>query len=172
MPAGDKGEIMQGDWVTAIASIIAAMIGVLGGIFIGRIGRERRTVRFIITAPEDLAQGLRARGNSFEVKINNTVTQELIAAGLTVENIGNVVINDFKFDLIVPGTHLLAQAQATGDNVKLLSDVKIDFSSGLPQTDPVFSISVPYFNPGENSRLAPISTDPFSDALSRVVFQV
>jgi hypothetical protein len=154
MLAGDKGPLMTGDWVTATATIMAAIIGIVGGIFIGRIGRERRTIRFVLATPEDLAQGLRAQGSSFEVKLNNTTTQELIVAGVTVENIGNVVINDLAFDLVIPGKHSLAQAQANGDNKKLVSDVNINFKQGLPQTDPPFVVSVPYINPGESFKIS------------------
>lgn len=115
------------DWGTAIATIVGAIIGVLGTLFVEYFRAERRRIRFIVLQPEDLAKALRSHGSSFEVKINNVSTQTLIAAGIAVQNFGNVIINDLKFDIIIPGLQNIMQVQAISDNPKLASAVGISF---------------------------------------------
>jgi hypothetical protein len=147
---------MHGDWVTAIAAIVGAVIGVLGALLIEYFRAERKAVRFVIDAPEDLAAALRSRGNSFELKVNGVVTQTLIAAGVTVQNTGNAVITDLTFDVGVPGVRILAQAQQVTDNLKLASAIRIDEAispvSGW-EKQPLFKISLAYFNPGETFKV-------------------
>jgi hypothetical protein len=107
-----------------------------------------------------LAIALRERGNSFEVKVNAFSTQQLIAAGVTVKNTGNTTITDLAFDLIVPGRHQLALAETVTENVKLKSAVSINFDDVLPPKDPLFRISVPFFNPKETFKITTFSDGP------------
>jgi len=148
---------MHGDWVTAIAAIIGAIIGVAGTLIIEYFRTERKAVRFIIDTPEDLAAALRSHGSSFELKVNNVATQTLVAAGITVQNTGNVIITDFTFDVGIPGGHALAQAQPVSENMKLAGAIRIDQGvnpvRGL-EHQPLFAVSLAYFNPGETFKVA------------------
>jgi len=152
----------HGDLLVAAATILGAILGVAGTYLVEYFRKERRAVRFTLNAPEDLARALRERGNSFEVRVNDFSTQELIAAGVTVRNIGNTTINHLTFDLVIPGPHKLALAEIITDNVKLKSAISIDFDSVLPPRDPLFKISVPFFNSGETFKIATFSDGPES----------
>jgi hypothetical protein len=143
---------MQGDWVTATATIIGAIIGIVGTLITEHFRRERKSARFVIEAPEDLAAGLRSRGSSFELRVNQVSTQTLNAASVTVQNTGNVIINDFAFDVSVSGNHQLAQAQPSSENPKLASEIQIAQAVNPivdRQHEPFFVVTLPYFNPGE-----------------------
>jgi hypothetical protein len=150
----------HGDMLVAAATILGAILGVAGAYLVEYFRKERRAVRFTLNSPEDLARALRERGNSFEVKVNDFSTHELIAAGVTVKNTGNTTINDLTFDLVVPGPHQLALAEIITDNVKLKSAISINFDSVLPPKDPLFRIAVPFFNPGETFKITTFSDGP------------
>jgi hypothetical protein len=147
----------HGDLLVAICTIAGAVIGVVGTLLVEYFRRERKAVRFVLQAPEDLAAALRSHGNSFELKVNDVATQTLIAAGVTVQNTGNVIITDLMFDVGIPGKHILAQAQAVSENKKLVAAVQIDEAVnpvlGLEE-QPFFKISLPFFNPGETFKIA------------------
>src|ERR1017187_4682034 len=87
---------MHGDWVTAIATVLAAIIGVFGGYLLARYQREKRILRFTIMYTEDLAAALRVHGN-FEIKFADFSTTELILSAITVRNLGNSSIKDIEF---------------------------------------------------------------------------
>jgi hypothetical protein len=161
---GIRGEEMaegsHGDLLVAAATILGAILGVAGAYLVEYFRKERRAVRFTLNSPEDLARALRERGNSFEVKVNDFSTQELIAAGVTVKNTGNTIVNNLAFDLVVPGPHRLALAEITTDNVKLKSAISIDFDNILPPQDPLFKISAAFFNPGETFKITTFSDGP------------
>jgi hypothetical protein len=161
---GIKGEEMaegsHGDLLVAAATILGAILGVAGAYLVEYFRKERLAVRFALTSPEDLARALRERGNSFEVKVNDFSTQQLIAAGVTVKNTGNTTITDLTFDLIIPGPHRLALAEVITDNVKLKSAVSIDFDRVLPPKDPLFKISVPFLDPRETFKITTFSDGP------------
>jgi hypothetical protein len=147
---------MQGDWITAVATVIGAVIGIIGTLLVEYFRKERKSILFVIDAPEDLAEALRSHGSTFELKVNNVATQTLNAAGITVQNVGNIIIRDLTFDVTIPGEHLVAQAQAVGENPKLVSAVKILQSANpiIGQGNvPYFTISLPYLNPGETFKV-------------------
>lgn len=150
-------EAGHGDVLVAIATIIGALVGVLGTYLVEHFRKTRRSILFNLAAPEDLASALRERGNSFEVKVNEVTTQSLVAAGVTVKNTGNTTISDISFDLVIPGRHTLALVDIISDNAKLKSAIKIDFGPELPPRDPSFRVSVAFFNPGEAFKLATFS---------------
>jgi hypothetical protein len=146
----------HGDLLVAICTIAGAFIGVIGTLIIEFFRKERRIVRFTVGAPEDLAAALRSSGSSFELKVNEIPTQTLNASGVTVQNTGNVVINDLIFDVHIPGKHAVASALASSENPKLVSDVKIDTSRYTvegQQDEPLFVIKLIYFNPGETFKI-------------------
>jgi hypothetical protein len=150
---------MTGDWITATATIIAAIIGVVGGVFIGRYGKEKRTARFILIPPNDLTRALRSLGD-FEVRFGDFSTHELIAGGVRVENTGNVVLDEFRFKLTVPGTHTLALAQPVSRDASLTSGINVSSIDQFPATDPAFDIAIPFFNPGEVFIINALSDGP------------
>lgn len=150
----------HGDLVVAIATIVGAFIGVAGTLIVDYLRKERKTLRFVIDSPEDLAAALRNRGGTFDLKINDIVTQTLVASGITVQNIGNVIISDLAFDISVPGHHSFAQAQASSQNAKLVPAISISQTNnpikGL-EHEPYFAVSMPYLNPGETFKITAFS---------------
>lgn len=70
-----------------------------------------------------------------------------------MENTGNSTINDFRFQLTVPGVHNLALAQVSSDNAALTTGIRISSSGQYPATDPTFDVHVPFFNPKEDFRI-------------------
>lgn len=147
----------HGDLLVAICTIAGAFIGVLGTLLVEYFRSERKALRFVVEAPEDLAAALRSHGNSFELKVNDVATQTLIAAGVTVQNTGNVIITDLAFDVGIPGKHILVQAQPVSENKKLAGAIQIDPAinpvRGLEE-QPFFKIALPFFNPGEAFKIA------------------
>lgn len=143
---------MQGDWVVAIATVLGALIGALITTVIWFLNKERSLVRFILNEPQDLAAPLRAQGN-FEIKFGDRTTRQLVSAGATVENIGNTVIKDFEYEIVISGIHNLCLAEVVTSDDKLRSAVTISFAQGLPQQDPCFKITTAYFNPGESFQI-------------------
>jgi hypothetical protein len=142
----------DGDWVVALTGILGVILGVFGTAYFEYRRRTRKSAQFTMRMPEDLARVLRSHGN-FEVKFEDLSTHELISAPVTVQNTGNVAINDFRFQLTVPGVHNLALAQASSDNPDLTAGIRITSSGQYPATDPTFDVHIPFFNPKENFRI-------------------
>jgi hypothetical protein len=67
---------MHGDWVTATATVLAAVIGIFGGYLLAKYQREKRRLRFVVLAAQDLASSLRAHGD-FEIKFADFSTRQL-----------------------------------------------------------------------------------------------
>ena len=155
-----RPEAFHTDWGAVVAIILGAVIGVIGTLVVEYFRKDRPRVRFVVTEPEDLANALRSHSSSFEVKINNMSAHTLIAAGVSVQNIGNVVLRDLKFDLIIPGNHSIMQAQALSSSAQLTSAVGIAFQPGAPQTNPVFNISVPFLNREETFKITTFFDEP------------
>lgn len=143
---------MHGDWLVAIATIAAAVLGIVGGLLLSRYQGERRRVRFIATAPEDLSAALRQH-KGFQIRFGSYTVEQLNLASIIVRNTGNMTIDNFQFSLIIPGQHVLAIAQATSANDKLSKSITFDYPSIKESTDPQFEVSVPFFNPGEEFRI-------------------
>src|SRR6202795_1259511 len=99
MPEGGHG-----DWVVAIASVVAAIVGGVVIFLFDRHRATRRSLRFVVRPPQALSEGLRAHG-AFEIKVGEYVLQDLNVASVSVKNSGNVQLNDVSFDVIVPGAH-------------------------------------------------------------------
>jgi hypothetical protein len=144
-----------GDWVTAIATILAAVIGICGGYLIARYQREKRTLRFTVMDTQDLAVGLREHGN-FEIKFANFSTTELILSTIVVRNIGNSSIKDFQFTLKIPGEHPFAKITCAGNIHALAQQVNVLPPASV--TDPVFPVSLPFFNAKETFRINALYT--------------
>jgi hypothetical protein len=151
MPAGDRGEAMHGDWVTAIATVFAAIVGTGGGFWLARYQRERRAVYIVAFDPEDLAASLREHGN-FEIKWSNFSTTELILTTIGVQNVGNKTLEDFELEVKIPGQHTFAQVNCAGNNTALVSQIVVSPATA-GGTDPEFKIKLPFFNPEEGFRL-------------------
>ena len=119
----------------------------------------------MIDAPEDLAAALRSHGSSFELKVSGVSTLTLNAAGVIVQNTGNVIITDLSFDVLVPGDHQIAFAHASSENPKLVSDIRIDQGTTLVgghQHDPIFVVTLAYFNPAETFKIMTFYDGPLT----------
>ena len=144
---------MHGDWLVALATVIAAIVGVVGGYFLARYQRERKILRFVIRDPVDLAATLRGHGN-FEIKFKDFSTTELILSTVESLNIGNASIKDIRFSLKLPGEHPFVLINCSSQNRALAEQVDIS-SPALGETsiDRVFPGALPFLNTGESFTL-------------------
>src|ERR1700738_1294001 len=105
MPVVDKGAKMTGDWVVAVATIIAVIFGGFVTYFFDRYRATRRSLRFVIGDAERISEGLRKHGNFIEIKIGDNIIENLNVATVTVKNDSNVPLENITFDLVIPGIH-------------------------------------------------------------------
>jgi hypothetical protein len=147
----------HGDWVVAIASVVAAIIGGVVIFLFDRYRAARRVVRFVIETPQAVSQSLRSHGSFFEIKVGDRILQELNVASVTVKNAGNVPLDDVSFDVIVPGAHSFVLADCITDQKSLKTAVKINFDETMARADQRFSIFVPFLNPGETFEIKTFS---------------
>jgi hypothetical protein len=144
---------MEGDWVVAAASIIAAIVGAIIGAFglwfVENRRRNRSLVRFVTSTPEDLGVPLRSLGH-FQITFSGITAKELITAGVTVENTGNVVLRDLSFDIRFPQVRSYAFAKTIAEDEKLQKAVVGQFDSDGNKS---ITISLPFLNPKERFRV-------------------
>ena len=151
---------MHGDWVAAIAGIVAAVIGSLLTYSFDRYRATKKSLRFIIRRPERISQELKKHGTFIEVKIGNAILKNLNVATVTVKNASNVPLENISFDLVFPGNHPVALADRVVSNDKLREAIKIHFDQDASPTNRRFTISLPFFNKGESFDLKTFYDDP------------
>jgi len=149
-------EWLHGDWVVAIASVVAAVVG---GTVIERYRATRKLLRFVVQPPQAVSEGLRSHGTFLEIKIGDRILRELNVASVSVKNAGNVQLEQIAFEIILPGPHSLTLAECIAADQKLKSAVDIDFDRVMPATDQRFKISLPFLNPGEGFVIKTFSDD-------------
>src|SRR5690242_16629206 len=113
----------HGDWVVAIASIVAAIVGGVVIFLFDRYRATRKSIRFLVHPPQAISQGLRAHGTFLEIKIGDRLLGELNVASVSIKNSGNVQLDDVSFDVIVPGTRSFVFADCIADQRKLKDNV-------------------------------------------------
>jgi hypothetical protein len=147
---------MNYDWGVVVAPIIAALIS-LAGVY---LVKPRRRIRFIILKPWDLAKPLRDRGG-FEISIEGGKihTQELITAGVVVQNVGNRMVENVEFDITFPGDPTYKIVQVAAENRKLRSEIKMPVDEDKPTRNTIF---VPYMNPGDWFRVGTYFDGPLN----------
>jgi hypothetical protein len=152
---------MHGDWITATATILATLLGILGGYMLSRYQREKRILRFVVMDTEDLAAALRVHG-AFEIKFAHFSTTELVLSTIAVRNLGNCTLKDIQFNLKIPGDHSFAQISCAGENSALAAQVIVrpPIKGGL---DPDFPMSLPFLNTGEGFRINALYTGKLSE---------
>jgi hypothetical protein len=149
---------MHGDWLVAFATIVAAIIGVLGGYFLARYQREKKILRFVVMDPEDLAASLRVHGN-FEIRFADFITTELMLSAVTVRNLGNSSIKNIEFTVKIPGEHHFAQVNRSGKWPGMPTQVEVAVSQPAEAAlDPIFQMSIPFLNAGEFVRINALYT--------------
>ncbi len=151
---------MHGDWVTAIASIIAAVLGCFITYVFDRYRATKKSLRFIVRPPERISQELKRHGTFIEVKIGDAILKNLNVATVTVRNASNVPLENISFDLVFPGDHPVALADRVTSDDKLREAIKIDFDPQASPTNKRFTISLPFFNKGETFDLKTFYDDP------------
>jgi hypothetical protein len=152
---------MHTDWGVAAATIIGAIIGAVGLWIVEYLRKERQLVKFIVNGPVDLAHALRAHG-SFQIKVGEEVTEELIAANIDVQNAGNRSVKPFYFTLMIPGKHRVALVQPSTENEGLRSVIKVS-PDGNVEEGSVFKIELPFFNRGERFKVTAIYDGPSAE---------
>jgi hypothetical protein len=158
---GQRGRAMpHGDWVTAIASIIAVIVGGFVTYLFDRYRATRKALRFVLQPPERISEGLKRHGTFIEIKIGENIIENLNVATVTVKNVSNVQLENVSFDMVVPGNHPLVLADCAVDDSKLRQAIKIDFDPTASQLDRRFTVSLPFFNKGETFDLKTFFDDP------------
>jgi hypothetical protein len=151
---------MHRDWVTATATVIAAIIGIFGGYLLSRWQREKREVRFVLTETEDLAAALRQHGN-FEIKFADFSTTELVLSTIAIRNLGNRSVENLQFSIKLPGKHSFAKINCASANTALTEQIVV--SSPPNGADQAFAVSLPFFNRGESFRINALYSGPAID---------
>jgi hypothetical protein len=141
---------IHGDWIVAIATLLAGVLGGAGVFYAERRRAAKNLIEFILAPPQDLAAPLRSHGD-FAVCIGEKFTKELILSGVSVRNAGNVVIQDLIFEIRIPGSRSLFVADISSESPILKDDITI--ASHRDSDGPVFRIGAPYLNPDESFRV-------------------
>jgi hypothetical protein len=149
-------EVGHGDWVVAIASVVAAGVGGVVIFLFDRCRATRRSLLFVVQAPQAVAQGLRAHGTFLEIKVGDRVLQELNVASVSIKNSGNVQLNDISFDVIVPGSHSFVFSDCLSFQRKLKNSVTINTDERI-HANQRFTIAVPFLNPSETFEIKTFS---------------
>jgi hypothetical protein len=139
---------MHGDWITATATVLAAVIGIVGGYILAKYQREKRILRFVVMKPQDLAASLRAHGD-FVIKFAEFSTRQLVLATVSVRNTGNCSIKDLVFNLKIPGDVPFSHITCSSDNMTIAEQVTVG-SEGRTGNNPAFAVSLPFFNANES----------------------
>jgi len=142
-------ETVHGDWVVAIASIIAAIVGGIVIFLFERLRAARRSLRFVIQPTEHISDELRKHGDFIELKVNGSSVAERNMTQITVKNASNVPLENIFFDLLYPGDNPVTLADRITTNDKLREAIKIDFDPNAPSLDRRLTFSLPFFNRGE-----------------------
>jgi hypothetical protein len=143
---------MHGDWVTATATVLAAVIGISGGYLLAKYQREKQKMRFVVMKPQDLASSLRAHGD-FEIKFADFSTRELVLSTVLVRNNGNCSIKDLVFNLKISGDLPFSHITCSSDNMTIAEQVTVNAPAGRTGSNPVFVVSLPFFNANESFHL-------------------
>jgi hypothetical protein len=143
MPARNQGaavaEVLHGDWVVAIASIIAVIVGAVVGSYLERERASKKAIQFILFEPRTIAGDLEGHGREFKVMLGDQITSELNVSLVEVMNEGNEPIENLTFNITIPGERkiLLADCMSTES---LKNAIEITFSDQIPQTNPIFNV--------------------------------
>jgi hypothetical protein len=68
---------MHGDWIVAIASLLAAILGGAAIYFFERLKATRREIQFLVSEPQTITGDLQGHGREFKVMLGDQVTGEL-----------------------------------------------------------------------------------------------
>lgn len=137
------------DFLPAIAifgPIIAAVITLL----VTRRWQKSKQITFRIGQSEDLTLPLKQSQQGVIVEIGHYRGFDLNRGVLGVKNSGHATVKNFRFQVTIPGEHDLSLAEVRAANHKLREAIQISRESGRAVTyNPVFNVTVPFFNPGE-----------------------
>ncbi len=141
---------MHGDWVVAIASIVAAIVGGAAIFFFERLRATKRRVQFVVSEPQTITGALQGHGREFKVTLGDQSASELNVSSVSVTNTGNTQIENLTFEITIPGERRIMLAECMTANDTLQKSVQITFSNAIPQTNPIFSVALGFFNPKES----------------------
>jgi hypothetical protein len=120
--------VAHGDWVVAIASVVAAVVGATVIFVFDRYRATRKLLRFVVQPPEAVSEGLRAHGTFLEIKVGDRVLRELNVARVSVKNAGNVQLEQIAFEIVLPDPHSLALADCVAADQKLPTESRIQIA--------------------------------------------
>jgi hypothetical protein len=137
-----------------IAPIIGAVVGSLITAAIAYyVLAKRRRVLFTINEAEDLTLPLRQENQNRLIvfTIDNRSVFNFNRCVIDVRNTGNTPIEDFKFEVDIPGMHEFAIVDPICELRELREAIKV--SSLVVGGSNTFAISVPFFNAREEFAL-------------------
>jgi len=143
-------EALHGDWVVAVASLIASILGAVLFFLFDRLRASKRKIHFFVSEPQTITGELEGHGREFKVMLGDQVTNELNVSLLLVTNEGNEPIENLNFDITIPGERKIMLAECMSDSEPLKKAVEISFSDRIPQIDPIFNIRLRFFNAKES----------------------
>jgi len=127
---------MHGDWVVAIASIIAAIVGGVVIFFVERLRATKKRIQFLISEPQTITGDLHAHGREFKVTLGEQSASELNVSVVSVTNSGNTPIESLTFDVTIPGgERRIMLAECMTSNETLRKAVAISFSDPHPPSE-------------------------------------
>jgi hypothetical protein len=144
-------EALHGDWVVAVTSLIAAVLGAAAVFFFEHLRASKREIHFLVSDPQTITGDLEGHGREFKVMLGDQVASQLNVSLVEVTNRGNELIENLNFNITIPGERKIMLAECMSSE-PLKNAVNISFSDLIPQTDPVFSIRLPFFNIGEKQQ--------------------
>jgi hypothetical protein len=136
--------------VGPLGPIIAAIITFFATFF---FLRKRKRVIFLVSKSEDLTLPLRRESRDVTFKITGEDWFNLNRATVTVKNIGNTSIKDLQFDIQIPGSHNHYRAGIARASNGIRPAIKINWDDPPVWTNPLFHISLPFFNRIESFEL-------------------
>jgi hypothetical protein len=140
------------DWLPAIA-VIGPIIAAVITLIATRRLRERKRLRFEITAPEDLTAPMRRQNVKFSIRYEEQDVDHFNRTVVRVQNSGNAPIKDVRFIIRTPGHHKMRTF-----NWRPYNDDKVieslDANWLADPNDDALQVSAPFLNPKEMFGLA------------------
>jgi len=112
-------QIQLGELISAVANVLAGLVTAAAAFGVARYSAIKQRIEFVIYPPRGLLMAKLRR--IFKGKLNNMPK----ACEVVVANVGNKVVRDLTFDIVVPEKGTLVYAEPTSGSEKLRSEVKI-----------------------------------------------
>ncbi|MBN9601917.1 MAG: hypothetical protein J0G33_03190 [Afipia felis] len=130
-----------------LIAISGPIIGaIIGAAITYRFIAKRKRVDFYVQRTEDLTLPLQAHQSLVVFKIGSSEVLNLNRAGVRIKNSGNTSINNFEFDIEVPGAHQLSLAEKFSKNTKLYQAIETKNDPARHTFNPITTVKIPFLN--------------------------